>query len=88
MFAVLIFVCWGMLGENYLVIASVFAWGFGNATVALVGKRFGRYYIEGRMVERRKSLEDTLAMLIVLFLSVLMIICFQEYVSAYKALHK
>ena len=27
MFAILICICWGWLGEKYLVIASVFAWG-------------------------------------------------------------
>lgn len=38
---------WGWLGEKYLIIASVLAWGLGNAA-ALIGKRFGHYYIEGR----------------------------------------
>lgn len=74
MFAMLIFVCWGLLGEKYLVIASVFAWGFGDAAAALVGKRFGKYYIEGRLVEGRKSLEGTFAMFVVSFVSVLIVL--------------
>jgi dolichol kinase len=74
MFAVLISVCWGWLGEKYLVIASVFAWGLGDAAAALVGKRFGRHYIEGKLVEGRKSLEGTLAMFTVSFFSVIVIL--------------
>ncbi len=74
MFAVLICVCWGWIGEKYLVIASVFAWGLGDAAAALVGKRFGRHYIEGKLVEGRKSLEGTLAMFMVSFVSVLIIL--------------
>lgn len=74
MFAVLICVCWGWQGEKYLVIASVFAWGLGDAAAALVGKRFGRHYIEGKLVEGRKSLEGTLAMFVVSFVSVLIVL--------------
>lgn len=78
MFAVLISICWGWIGEKYLVIASVFAWGFGDAAAALVGKRFGRRYIEGKYVEGRKSLEGTLAMFVVSFFSVLIILYANE----------
>lgn len=74
MFAVLICVCWGWIGEKYLVIASVFAWGLGDAAAALVGKRFGRHYIEGKLVEGRKSLEGTFAMFVVSFVTVLIIL--------------
>lgn len=74
MFAALICVCWGWLGEKYLVIASVLAWGLGDAAAALVGKRFGKHYIEGRMVEGRKSLEGTLAMFAVSFVSVMVVL--------------
>ena len=34
MFSILISVCWGLLNLKYLVIASVFAWGFGDAAAA------------------------------------------------------
>ena len=37
MFAAIICVCWGLLGERYLVIASVLAWGLGDAAAALAG---------------------------------------------------
>ncbi|HOD92607.1 MAG TPA: phosphatidate cytidylyltransferase [Clostridia bacterium] len=81
MFAILISVCWGWLDLKYLVIASVFAWGLGDAAAALIGKRFGKYYIEGKMVEGRKSLEGTLAMFIVSFISVLLIFTFYSGLS-------
>lgn len=74
MLASLIAICWGVLGQRYLVIASVSAWGLGDAAAALVGKRFGRRHIEGRFVEGRKSLEGTLAMFAVSFFSVLTIL--------------
>lgn len=70
MFAVVIAVCWGILGERYLVIASVLAWGLGDAAAALVGKRFGRHHVEGRFIEGRKSLEGTFAMFAVAFAAV------------------
>jgi phytol kinase len=62
------------LGQRYLVVASVAAWGLGDAAAALVGKRFGRRYIEGKRVEGRKSLEGTIAMFVVSFLSVLAVL--------------
>ncbi|MGI6112556.1 MAG: diacylglycerol/polyprenol kinase family protein [Mahellales bacterium] len=74
MYVVLICVCCGWLGEKYLLIAAVSAWGLGDAAAALVGKRFGRHYIEGRLVEGRKSLEGTLAMFVVSFVSVLVVL--------------
>ena len=74
MFAILITACWGILGERYLVIASVLAWGLGDAAAALVGKRFGRHHVEGKMIEGKKSLEGTFAMFIVSFASVLVVL--------------
>lgn len=74
MFSVLISICWGLIGEKYLVIASVLAWGLGDAAAALVGKRFGRKFITGRLVEGRKSLEGTLAMFAMAFTSVMVIL--------------
>ncbi|NMB19557.1 MAG: phosphatidate cytidylyltransferase [Firmicutes bacterium] len=80
MLAILIAVCWGLFGQKYLVIAAVSAWGLGDAAAALVGKRFGKRHIEGRYVEGKKSLEGTLAMFVVSFLSVLAVLV------AYRAL--
>lgn len=73
-FAILITICWGLLGEKHLVIASVMAWGLGDAVAALVGKRFGRHYLQNKYVEGKKSLEGSLAMLVVTFVTVLVIL--------------
>ena len=83
MFTVLICVCWGWLGEKDLVIASVLAWGLGDAAAALVGKCFGHHYIEGKLVEGRKTLEGTLAMFAVSFVSVLVILLVHGSVEWY-----
>jgi dolichol kinase len=74
MFAAVICVCWGWMGDKMLFIACVFAWGFGDGAAALVGKRFGKHYLEGRFIEGRKSVEGTLAMFAVSFVSVLIVL--------------
>lgn len=70
MFAVVISVCWGWLNDRLLAVASVFAWGFGDAAAALVGKRFGRHKLRGRHIEGTKSVEGSVAMFAVSFVSV------------------
>ena len=74
MFIVLNTVCWGWLGEKWLVLACLCAWGFGDAAAALIGKKYGRHYLEGKLIEGRKSIEGTLAMFAVSFASVLIIL--------------
>ena len=63
-FALLIFVFWGLFGYqwHYIVVASVMAWGFGDAAAALVGRAFGRRPIIHRWIEGKKTLAGTLAM--------------------------
>ena len=77
MFAVIIGICWGWLGDRMLAVACIYAWGFGDGAAALVGKRFGRHYLQSRMIEGRKSLGGTLAMFIVSFFSVFIIMMFR-----------
>ncbi len=74
MFAVMICVCWGWLGDKLLLLACVFAWGFGDGAAALVGKRYGRHFLEGKLIEGRKSMEGTLAMFIVSFLAIITVL--------------
>lgn len=74
MFAVIISLCWGLLGDRWLVLACIFAWGFGDGAAALVGKRFGRHFLQGKLIEGRKSLEGSLAMFFVSFASVIIIL--------------
>ena len=74
MFAVVITVCWGWLDDRLLAVASVFAWGFGDAAAALIGKRFGRHKLRGWHIEGTKSVEGCVAMFAVSFVSVLTVL--------------
>lgn len=74
MFSFVITVCWGLFKDKYLVLASVYAWGFGDAAAALVGKNFGRHHISGRFIDGKKSIEGSFAMFVVSFISVLSIL--------------
>jgi dolichol kinase len=74
MFTVIISICWGWLNDKILAIASIYAWGFGDGVAALVGKRFGKNFLEGKLIEGRKSVEGTVAMFVVSFLSVFIIL--------------
>ena len=74
MFALVMAVCWGLLDDKQLVLASVYAWGFGDAFAALIGKRFGKHKIEWKHINGKKSWEGTIAMFWVSFISVMIIL--------------
>lgn len=65
--ASLIFIFWGLLGEDwqYIAAVAVMAWGFGDAAAALVGKAFGRHRIRHEQIDGPKTVEGSHAMLIV-----------------------
>lgn len=73
MFAVTIAICWGWLGDKYLVLASVYAWGFGDAGAALIGKRFGKHKFRLKYVDQHKSIEGSTAMFVLSLASVCII---------------
>ena len=64
MLAVCNTICWGLLGDKYLGIACMYAWGVGDAFAALVGKRFGRHKIRWKYADHRKSVEGSAAMFV------------------------
>ncbi len=74
MFSLVVALCWGWVGERYLVIAAVLAWGLGDAAAALVGGYLGRHPLEGRLIEGRKSVEGTVAMFAASFVAVLAVL--------------
>lgn len=86
MFAALNSICWGWLGERWLVLACICAWGFGDAAAALIGKKYGRHYLEGKLIEGRKSVEGTLAMFTVSLVSVLIVLLINGNVAWYVSL--
>ena len=62
MMALSTFVCWGIFGDRFLVLACVYAWGVGDAFAALFGKRFGKHKIKLPFADKNKSVEGTAAM--------------------------
>ena len=74
MFAVVIAICWGWLNDRHLVLASVYAWGFGDAAAALVGKKWGKHKISFGHADNRKSAEGSAAMFLVSLVSVAVIL--------------
>ena len=64
MLAVCNTVCWGLLGDKYLGLACMYAWGVGDAFAALVGKRFGKHKIRWKLADPRKSVEGSVAMFV------------------------
>lgn len=83
MYAIVAAVCWGWLGDRMLALASIYAWGFGDAAAALVGRYFGRHKLNWRPINGRKSAEGTLAMFLVSFVSVLVILGFRGGLPIY-----
>jgi len=81
MFAVVIAVCWGWLGDRHLVLASIYAWGFGDAAAALVGKRFGVHKIHWKYVDGKKSAEGSAAMFLTSLVSVAAILLWRGGLS-------
>lgn len=77
--ALLIFFFWGLLGADakFIVLVAIMAWGFGDAAAALVGRSFGRKQISHPRIEGTKTVEGTLAMLVVagvaIFLTMLIV---------------
>lgn len=74
MIAVSISVCWGWIGDKYLVLASVYAWGVGDAFAALIGKRFGKHKIKWKLADSHKSMEGSTAMFLTSALSVYLVL--------------
>ena len=70
MMAFSITVCWGLFGDRYLVLASVYAWGVGDGLAALVGKRFGKHKIKWKLADGKKSVEGSLTMFLCALVSV------------------
>ncbi len=63
-----------------LALASIYAWGLGDAAAALIGKRFGKHHFKGAAISR-KSWEGTLAMFAVSFVTVFTLLQFRGGLS-------
>ena len=74
-------VCWGLFGDKYLVLASIYAWGVGDALAALVGKRFGKHKIKWKLSDGKKSVEGSVAMFVCALVSVLTVLIIKGGIS-------
>ena len=61
---------WGLFNDKYLVLASIYSWGIGDAFAALIGKRFGKHKITWKFVDNKKSYEGSIAMVITSMIAV------------------
>ena len=64
MMTAMLAVFWGVMGGEYryIIVASIMAWGPGDAAAAIVGRNFGRHKLQGRFIEGVKSVEGSVAM--------------------------
>ncbi len=83
MFAIVITVSWGFLGDRYLVVASILAWGIGDAFAALIGKKYGKHKIKDKHTDGKKSFEGTAAMFISSFFSVAFVLTLRGGLSPF-----
>lgn len=74
MFAIVFTISWGIFGVKYIALAVIFGWGFGDAAAALVGKKYGKRYLEGKHIEGRKTVEGSFAMFLVSFITIFIIL--------------
>lgn len=81
MFATVIAVCWGWLGDKVLTLAVICSWGYGDALAALIGTRYGKHKIY-----KNKSLEGSLAMLTTSLVTVLVILLIHNIIPWYGSL--
>lgn len=81
MFAIVIFICWGIFKDQYLALTSLYAWGFGDAAAALIGKRYGKHKIRGYRLDGKKSYEGSLAMFLVSCISIFILLTIRGSLS-------
>ena len=81
MMAFSVTVCWGLFGDRYLVLASIYAWGIGDGLAALVGKRFGKHKIKWKIADGKKSVEGSLTMFLCSLVSVCAVLLIRGGIS-------
>lgn len=86
MYAVVTSVCWGWLHDRLLALCCIYAWGIGDAFAALIGKRFGKHFLQGKLIEGKKSVEGSTAMFVCAFISVLVILIIRGGMTWYAYL--
>ncbi len=83
MFAFVIAICWGIFDERLIAICAIYAWGFGDAFAAVIGKHFGKHKLSGTHIEGTKSVEGSLSMFVVSFISVILVLLYRGGMAWY-----
>ena len=81
MMAFSVIVCWGIFGDKYLVLASIYAWGIGDGLAALIGKRFGKHKIKWKLADGKKSIEGSLTMFLCSLVAVFTVLLIRGGIS-------
>lgn len=79
-------ICWGGFDDKYLVLASIYAWGVGDAFAALIGKKFGKHKVTWKLADAHKSIEGSLAMFVTSALSVCVVLLFRGGLNIFSNL--
>lgn len=69
MYAVLIFLCWGLIDKPYIAMTATLMWGVGDAAAALFGKRYGKHPTTLSIADHHKTKEGSIAMASFAFLA-------------------
>ena len=81
MLAVCNTICWGGLGDQYLGLACMYAWGVGDAFAALIGKRFGKHKITWKYADKHKSAEGSAAMFLTSAIAVACVLLSHDHLT-------
>ena len=81
MLAVCNTICWGVLGDKYLGLACMYAWGVGDAFAALIGKRFGKHKITWKYADKHKSIEGSFAMFLTSAIAVACVLLSHDHLT-------
>lgn len=86
MMAFSILVCWGLAGDKYLVLVSIYAWGIGDGLAALVGKKYGKHKIKWKFADGKKSVEGSLTMFLCSLVSVITVLIIRGNINIFACL--
>ena len=75
MYIIVVAIGWGLMKNRILCLVAFYAWGPGDGTAALIGKRYGRTKI-GK--QKKKSLEGSASMFILSFICVAAILGYND----------
>ena len=76
----------GVIKDGYVVLASVYSWGIGDAFAALIGKRIGKHKINWKITDGKKSVEGSLAMLITSFIAVCALLLIRGGIGVFEVI--